>query len=296
MQKKLRGIEMPRDEYIVWRYMSFDRFVDILAKKSLFFTRADRFEDPYEGYKPKSIKLIQKEAADRLKNNTPSEISEIFNGNSQEKFLENWRRYVMCSCWHHNDGQSVAMWKIYSAHNNGVAIKTTMGNLKASLSDEHDVYIGKVNYDTKTTYEHRYWEDLAFSPRSSSTEEQFKKILYFPYFRKETVYKYENEVRIIIDSVPLVFDYFYSNYPESATQYDLGALINTGFPDIWKDGLPIKIDVEKLFGKTGKVIISPYADKWIIETVESVVRQYGFQFPVKRSQILDPPDQETFSV
>lgn len=286
MVKELEGITPPENDDILWRFMDFEKFVNILTSDSLFFTRADKFEDPYEGYKPKSIKDIQKEAANQVKNITTSEVSEIFDGDSQAKFLENWCRYVMCNCWYNSKEESIAMWKIYSARNSGIAIKTTVGNLKESLSNEYDVFIGKINYSTDEAYEHHYQYDLAFSRRSSSDWEQLKKILYFPYFRKRTAYIDEREVRIIIDSVPSVRDYFYSNYPEPATPDDLRTLINTGFPDIWKIGTPIKVDVETLIDE---VIISPYAGDWVTETVESVVRRYGFTFPVSQSNLLGPP-------
>ena len=287
MVKELEGITPPENDDILWRFMDFEKFVNILTSNSLFFTRADKFEDPYEGYKPESIKLIQKEAANQVKNGNTSEVSEIFDGDSQEKFLENWRRYVMCNCWYNGEEQSIAMWKIYSARNSGIAIKTTVGNLKKSLSNESDVFIGKINYSTDEAYELHYQYDLAFSPRSSSVLEQLKKILYFPYFRKGKAYIDEKEVRLIIDFVPSVFDYFRSNYPEPATPDDLNTLINTGFPEIWKVGKWLKVDVNTLIRE---VIISPYAGTWLTETVESVVRRYGFTFPVSRSGLLDLPD------
>ena len=63
---------------------------------------------------------------------------------------EDWRKWVMCSCWHHGDQELMAMWERerYGRHNSGIAIKTTMGCLKTSLTYEEsiDVYIGKVKY------------------------------------------------------------------------------------------------------------------------------------------------------
>ena len=40
----------------------------------------------------------------------------------------------MCNCWHENEEESMTMWQKYRYHNSGVAIKTTMRNLKKSLS------------------------------------------------------------------------------------------------------------------------------------------------------------------
>ena len=46
---KLTGIELPDDADCLWKYMSFEKFVSLLGTKSLYFTRADKFEDPLEG-------------------------------------------------------------------------------------------------------------------------------------------------------------------------------------------------------------------------------------------------------
>ena len=46
MYREIDGIQPPKDEDTLWRYMSLEKFVNILKTKSLFFTRADKFDDP----------------------------------------------------------------------------------------------------------------------------------------------------------------------------------------------------------------------------------------------------------
>lgn len=47
----------PEDGATLWRYMSLEKFVNMLETKSLFFTRADKFEDPFEGFIPSALAL-----------------------------------------------------------------------------------------------------------------------------------------------------------------------------------------------------------------------------------------------
>ena len=54
MSKELKGIIQPKNEDPVWRYMNFEKFANILATESLFFTRADKYDDKFEGYVPQS--------------------------------------------------------------------------------------------------------------------------------------------------------------------------------------------------------------------------------------------------
>ncbi|MDQ1391242.1 MAG: hypothetical protein QOF30_219, partial [Acidimicrobiaceae bacterium] len=39
----------PSDETTLWRYMDLPKFVSLLEKGALFFSRADKLGDPYEG-------------------------------------------------------------------------------------------------------------------------------------------------------------------------------------------------------------------------------------------------------
>jgi hypothetical protein len=59
--------------------------------------------------------------------------------------------------------------------------------------------------------------------------------------------------------------------------------------DPYEFGKTLKINVKTLIGENSEVIISPHADKWVTGTLELIVKQYGFQFPVNRSKLLDLP-------
>ncbi len=233
MSKDLKGIGQPKDEDTVWRYMSFEKFANILATESLFFTRADKYDDKFEGYVPESTTLSYE--------------------SSSSQIVPNFRQYIMCNCWHHGDEESMAMWDKYHLRNNGIAIKTTMGNLKNSLPDKPNVFIGKIDY-------------IADYNQIDMVENVPPEIwLHYPYFYKRTPFKYEQEVRAIIDVVSCLQD----------DPYEFGRLL--------------EIDVKTLIGENSEVIVSPYADEWIAGTLELIVKRYGYQFSVNPSRLLDPP-------
>jgi len=64
----------PPDETIIWRYMDFARFMQILETKTLWFARADQFEDPLEGTFTDAEReaLLQDEAVHALQKSDPS--------------------------------------------------------------------------------------------------------------------------------------------------------------------------------------------------------------------------------
>jgi hypothetical protein len=52
------------------------------------------------------------------------------------------------SCWHMNDYESKAMWKLYA--NKGIAIESTIGQFKSSFlreSGENKIYVFPVRYE-----------------------------------------------------------------------------------------------------------------------------------------------------
>lgn len=55
MIRNLKGITLPKETDFLWRYMSFEKFVSLLSEESLFFSRVDKFEDPFEGFIPPSV-------------------------------------------------------------------------------------------------------------------------------------------------------------------------------------------------------------------------------------------------
>ena len=265
MYKVLDGITPPNDEATLWRYMSFEKFVSILKTESLFYTRACKFKDIFEGLTPQLIMDAYKKALSR---HTPEEHRP-----GVMKILEIKDKHVMCNCWHRNEEESKTMWDEYSVGNDSIAIKTTMGKMKnSSLATDFDVFIGKIKYLSESTYDEHYIHNFLKSIGNSSASD--KKWTYFPYFHKRKKFEYECEVRIIIDIDPFI-EAVLRNQPAEAildTEF-----LECEFPSLDENGKLFKVDVNTLINE---VITSPYADDRIIQNVKSVVQEYGFNFEV----------------
>jgi hypothetical protein len=54
------------------------------------------------------------------------------------------RRQMFVSCWHANNVESEAMWRLYCGSSDGIALQTTYEKLDASLPA--GVYLGRVGY------------------------------------------------------------------------------------------------------------------------------------------------------
>lgn len=260
--RELPGIDIPKDTDFLWRYMSFEKFVSLLYTRSLYFTRSDKFNDPFEGFTPPSVKSHFERTIDDI--------------TTLEKIQDNLHKYIYCSCWHHAEDESMGMWEKYHMHNSGIAIKTTFGDFKKCLVEEDEVYVGKINYISHYEYQ----------PPKNLNE---MKMLYTSFFHKRKPFEYEQEFRAIISRIPLpLMKYFdkEGNFRIPDTTVKDFEFLDT---DI---GKPFRIDPNKLICE---VITSPFnaGENWITDTVKSVVKQYGYDFNVHSSTLLDPPIEDT---
>ncbi len=271
MYEELDGINPPDDEDTLWRYTNFEVFVNLLDTESLFFTRADKFEDPYEGFIPQSIMDAYIQYFNSI--TTENMVEKIIRENEAS------RKYVMCNCWHKNVVESMAMWEKYHMRNSGVAIKTTMQNMKNSLLSEYSIYIGKIEYIYENSDDKQHMQNFL-----QSNIPLAKKLTYFPYFRKRKEYEHEQEVRLIVDIDPFIKDAL-NNYKVE----NLDSFLKTGLPDICDIGMLFNIDVNTLIDE---VIVSPYAKDWVTETLRSVVQKFGFNFEVNSSTLLYDPTSD----
>jgi hypothetical protein len=148
----------------IWRYVDFAKFVDMLATMSLYFACTSQMTDPYEGWMPRShiaaltglndTYLIQmKDACDKALALRPQLAPTAFDG-----ILEDARRKLDLTrvlrevnlkfglnCWHINDDESEAMWRLYASAGNGIAIESTADKLKNSLRTD-GIIIDRVRY------------------------------------------------------------------------------------------------------------------------------------------------------
>ena len=216
----------PPDDAVLWRYMDFTKFMSILAKKSLFFTRLDKFQDPFEGYWP----LLASEA-------------------STSDFFQKMIPVTLVSCWHESCHESEAMWRLYSRETEGIAIKTDSGSFKQCFTTVRPSRLGRVNYIDYAT---------SFSSLGDTVR---------PCFFKRQIFEHEHEVRAVIQHI--LDD---GNRLKLSPCFDVGKYY--------------QVDLSILIHE---VVVSPYAQDWLVELVQSVADRYNLKAPVVKSPLGDPP-------
>ena len=251
----------PTDDATLWRYMDFTKFVSLLDTSALYFVRADKLEDPFEGAPSVKNKELRTEA---YANQTPEQnpLRLMFSEDQWKKISEeqvqesmvHWRKqrkFILVSCWHESTHESAAMWRLYARETDGVAVKTNFSSFKKSLKSSEDIYVGQVEY---VDYEETWIPEFN---------------LFSSYLHKRQDFKHEQEVRAIT-----------TTWPKTVDEVDQP-------PDICDVGRNYEVDLSLLIKK---VIVAPYADDWFLELVRSVaVNRYGLNVPIVRSGLASKP-------
>jgi hypothetical protein len=178
---------------MIWRYMDLAKFVALLDTRALYFCRADRLDDSFEGFVP-TIEQTKRVAPQAI----PDKHLLIFRAASLEH-----RKRIFVNCWHRNDIESAAMWKLYLRTGDGIAIQSTPRKLQRAAS-QSKLLLGDVEYLN--------FDQLAWSNPASSVR---------PFFQKRKSFEHEREfraVRSISIDEPIV--------PELDVSSDLETLID----------------------------------------------------------------------
>lgn len=137
----------PDDPHVrVWRYMDFTKFMSVLVNRGLFFSRADRLGDPFEGSTSYANKTLRPEIY-KDASVGPEVMCNFFD--SLGKVNKEALRWMLVSCWHMNEGESATMWKLYAQTDRAVCLQSTFECLHACLprgKTIHDVHMGVVRY------------------------------------------------------------------------------------------------------------------------------------------------------
>lgn len=247
------------DSQVVWRYMDFTKFLSLLQYEALFFCSCSLMQkmDPFEGeYTKKNLKILRNKK-DFIKLQPKYTKKPVL---YRKKFLEN----VGINCWHANDTENAAMWKVYLSSKDGIAIKSTIQNLKNSFSENEDdvVYIGNINYNDYESNDidvdvNKYLQDVTDLAKQESSNKMptdsdiLNKLAkhYYPLIMsKRKEFSYGNEIRLISPINQKTKSRRLKNF-----------------------GKRVKLNLDTLIDE---IIISPSSELWYVDLVQDVVKSY----------------------
>lgn len=183
------------DSAQIWRYMDLAKFIALLQQRGLFLPRADKLDDPFEAaaglsnrqkiwdehYLSYFREAMVSLPTDITASRPSAEDIEV----DAQRLLQSLKqiglnaRQQLVSCWHKNDSESEALWRIYTPPPvPGVAIRSTIGRLWDASASRPDAIVGRVHY-----------VDFTRSFASLQSER---------IFQKRWSLSHENEIRLVL--------------------------------------------------------------------------------------------------
>ncbi|MEM5669932.1 hypothetical protein AAHB59_18150 [Bacillus cereus] len=230
--------------------MDFTKFMSMLDKEEIFFTRSDRFADKFEGTFPKANREMRPDTYKDIL--IPKYQEQVFK--RLDEIVTYGRKFITINCWHMNEYESAAMWDLYLKSGEGIAIQSNVGRLIESFAHSpQKILIGKVEYKD-------------FNKDFVSGEEPVDLFIY-----KRKSFEHEREIRAI-HQYPFVLS-------------DEGWIDDKAEPPI-EYGVGIQCDIRVLIEK---VYISPTAPGWFEELVRSMCDKFNLNIDVIRSELSELP-------
>jgi hypothetical protein len=234
------------------RYISFEKFVSLISRQTLFFTRVDKLEDPFEGTSPKIVRLGLRhfyEQRNREGFFTVPMTDEVIEKNikQHEEHTEKMRALYVINCWHKRESENALMWKAYSTTNSGIMIKSCYERVVNSLKDaEEKIQSSFVKY-----------KDFENDRRMD-----FGNGLH-PIINKTNFYSDETEIRFV-HQVPN--ERWVHNWADEESQ----------------DGIYIKVNVDEMIEE---IRVAPFAPARYIDIIKAVCEKFGVSKPISRSAL-----------
>ena len=188
----------------------------------------------------------------------------MFEGIPSEKDQIEWaKEWTYVSCWYKSFEESMAMWNIYGKYSEAIAIHTTTKRLIDHIEQDKQFkpYAKKINF--VTYMDSKMYPKALFSSELDGRSNRYKRYIFDglleEFFFKHRVYEHENEIRLcVVDKSPLK--------PLEKNP---------------KEGVLIKDAINCI----DMITLAPYSPDWYAETIRDIVRKYGSNIPVRKSEL-----------
>lgn len=277
MFEVISGVNIPKDETKVWRYMDLAKLLSILETKTLFFPTVDllrKMADAREG-------SLQNLEPSQYVGGTEKSKRDIWGGVVLPVMDKVARKQVAVSCWYVSDHESNAMWKSYLHSNEGIAIQTTFGKLKEAFDNQHPNwleyggnFVGQKIPIVAGQVEYVDWQSVLSNTKPMKQ-----------FFYKGVSFDHERELRLIAKLFPLVgspdnLEKGQSFNVETINETHLGLSAKALEQVSRANGVSLPIILDKLITN---IYVVPTAAKWFADLIHHIRTRYELSADVQWS-------------
>ena len=239
-------------DVVIWRFMSMDKFWDLITTRELYFRRSDMFpQDEHEGLSPENY-LCAVFGLNRLL------LPDRRRLDHQLGTLAEFREGFYVSCWHQFRSETDRMWNEYG--NDGVAICSRYSLLKSALDAMPDeAFLGLVCYgDKHLTGEYNLMRFIMTKRQQFAAEQEVRAMLW---------------IRDPHATINRHFDEQNRPHPRPLTKPPADSVL---------DGQRRSVDLQALITE---IVVTPWASRATFDEVNCLVKDSGYTFPVRPSAL-----------
>jgi len=248
---------------VVWRYLTFPKFISMISYGALWFCRLDYLKDEFEGVMPyKTVSEMKKENERWKPVFSKPELQKQLD-EMPKRNVEDGKVLTAVNCWFLGVNESLQMWNDYVGAPEGVVVKSTIRKVRDSVYLPSEMsFIGKVKYVDFDKYEMSTYEGSQAHHRA--------------FLKDRNHFDHENEIRMQTMNLrsPACLDPF--GRPLSRED-----IIGKGMNNLDEPGLHVRVDLNNLFDT---IITAPGAQKWFINLIKHIQIKSGFKWMIECSQ------------
>jgi hypothetical protein len=211
----------PSRQTPVWRYLSFGRFVWLLQTKKLWLSRADLLGDDWE------MRLAGEQLAHVIATRPPTPLGAVAEDPMARawRIIRNWRLTAFVNCWSAQAHESHALWRVFCPSAEGVAIRSRLERLHASVGKPIEVH--KVIYEVPGSH------------RRTPTRKDL-------ITQKRPMFEYEHEYRLVL-------------MEDASPDETVKGIALEWHPETWIEAIRIHPEADNAFAETVVRVVEQYA-------------------------------------
>jgi hypothetical protein len=163
-------------EAALWRYTDINKYEALLKSHALYFSRADKLGDPFEGSVSRASILARMTAFQKAPPQQRGQHTVEIHLGIYTSFFLRMPKLTFVSCWHMNEVESTAMWRLYAEQ--GIALRTTVSKLLRLTPDNAFVVeVRYANYSKEAIPDHTPIAPFVFKRKSFAHENEVRAII-----------------------------------------------------------------------------------------------------------------------
>ena len=178
----------------LWRYLKYERLLQIINDGVLHFRHISKMSDRWEG-------LLTNMTKDKLFQQQYLIYRDATKARAATEQYEQHKDLFYINCWHMNDYESYLMWRVYG--DKGCAIQTDYERLVAALGDDppaiNGCVVNYIDYERDQIDVGNIFLPVSHKDLPYRDEKEFRLLCWKPNLEKQNILFDENGVNVRID-------------------------------------------------------------------------------------------------